>query len=185
MPRSLSRFAPLILLAGDLIAVVAFVAAGQREHELVNEASPVLGVLLTTAEFAVPWAVAGWLLGAFRMGDHVGAGLAPAQGDHVAGLAPAQGDHVGAGLAPAQGDRTGRPYVSFLARSLNTWLVAAPIGILIRSYALGRAAIPTIFLVAALGFGGTFVLGWRAVCALVWWWWVGRKEVSPRPAPGS
>ena len=149
--KTLSRFAPLILLAGDLIAVIAFVAVGQRDHELVNEANPVLGVLLTAAEFGVPWLVAGLLLGAFRMGDH-----------------------VGAGLAPAQGDQTGRPYVSFLARSLNTWLVAAPIGILIRSYALGRAVIPTMFLVATLGFGGMFMLGWRAVLA-VGWWWVGRK----------
>lgn len=157
----MSRFAPLILLTGDLIAVVAFVMVGQRDHELVNEANPVLGVLLTAVEFAAPWVVAGWLLGAFRMGDHVGAGLAPAQGDHK-----------------------GRPYVSFLARSLNTWLVAAPIGILIRSYALGRAVIPTVFLVATLGFGGTFVLGWRALFALVWWW-VGRREAAVRPASGD
>ncbi len=159
--RSPFRFTPLILLVGDLIAVVAFVVVGQRDHNLVNEANPVLGVLMTTVELAVPWAVAGWLLGAFRMGDHVGAGLAPAQGDHK-----------------------GRPYVSFLARSLNTWLVAAPIGILIRSYALGRAVIPTVFLVATLGFGGTFVLGWRALFALVWWW-VGRRETTVRPASGD
>jgi hypothetical protein len=149
--KTLSRFAPLILLAGDLIAVIAFVAVGQRDHELVNEANPVLGVLLTAAEFGVPWLVAGLLLGAFRVGDH-----------------------VGAGLAPAQGDRKGRLYTSFIARSLNTWLVAAPIGILIRSYALGRAVIPTVFLVATLGFGGVFVLGWRTVFALMWWW-TGRK----------
>ena len=159
--KTLSRFAPLILLAGDLIAVIAFVAVGQRDHELVNEANPVLGVLLTAAEFGVPWLVAGLLLGAFRMGDH-----------------------VGAGLAPAQGDRKGHPYASFLARSLNTWLVAAPIGILIRSYALGRAVIPTVFLVATLGFGGVFVLGWRALFALVWWW-VGRREAAVKPASGD
>jgi hypothetical protein len=141
------RFAPLILLVGDLIAIVVFVVIGQRDHNLVNEGNPVLGVLITTAEFAVPWAVAGWLLGAFPRSDKL----------------------------------TVR---SLLTRSLNTWLVAAPIGILIRSFALGRDVIPMMFLVAALGFGGTFVLGWRAVFAVVWWW-VGRKEVSPRPAPGS
>jgi len=169
--KILSRFTPLILLVGDLIAVAVFIVIGQRDHNLVNEANPVLGVLMTTAEFAVPWAVAGWLLGAFRMGDHVGAGLAPAQGDRPLRFA-------------AGTFGKGRPYASFLARSLNTWLVAAPIGILIRSYALGRAVIPTIFLVTTLGFGGTFVLGWRAVFALVWWW-VGRKAVSPRLAPGS
>ena len=143
----MSRFAPLILLTGDLIAVVAFVVVGQRDHELVNEANPVLGVLLTAVEFAAPWVVAGWLLGAFPRGDKL----------------------------------TVR---SLLTRSLNTWLVAAPIGILIRSYALGRAVIPTVFLVATLGFGGVFVLGWRALFALVWWW-VGRREAAVRPASGD
>ncbi len=150
--RSPLRLAPLILLVGDLIAVMAFVVVGQRDHNLVNEANPILGVLVTTVEFAAPWVVAGWLLGAFR----------------------------GVG----EGDHPGRLYASFLARSLNTWLVAAPIGILIRSFALGRAVIPTMFLVAALGFGGLFVLGWRAVFA-VGWWWVGRREASLKPAPGS
>ena len=161
--KTLSRFAPLILLAGDLIAVIAFVAVGQRDHELVNEANPVLGVLLTAAEFGVPWLVAGLLLGAFRMGDHVGAGLAPAQGDRPFRFATGTFGK-------------GHPYASFLARSLNTWLVAAPIGILIRSYALGRAVIPTVFLVATLGFGGLFVLGWRALFALVWGWVRKRKD---------
>jgi DUF3054 family protein len=150
--RSLIRFAPLILLVGDLIAVMAFVVIGQRDHNLVNEANPILGVLVTTIEFAAPWVVAGWLLGAFR----------------------------GVG----ESDHPGRPYALFMARSLNTWLVAAPIGILIRSFALGRAVIPTMFLVAALGFGGLFVLGWRVVFALAWWW-IGRKMASPRPASGD
>ncbi len=135
--KTVSRFVPLILLAGDLIAVIAFVTVGQRDHELVNDANPVLGVLVTAGEFGVPWLIAGLLLGAFPRGDKL----------------------------------TVR---SLLARSLNTWLVAAPIGILIRSYALGRAVIPTIFLVATLGFGGVFVLGWRALFAVVWWR-VGRK----------
>jgi hypothetical protein len=137
--KTASRFAPLILLAGDLIALTAFVAVGQRDHNLVNAANPVLGVLATAAEFGAPWAAAGWLLGAFRVGD-----------------------------------REGRPDIALLARSLNAWLVAAPIGILIRSYALGRAVIPTVFLVATLGFGGLFVLGWRVAFALVWGW-VGRN----------
>src|SRR5574341_2295988 len=148
--RSPLRLAPLILLVGDLIAVMAFVVVGQRDHNLVNEANPILGVLVTTVEFAAPWVVAGWLLGAFR----------------------------------GVGGHPGRPYASFLARSLNTWLVAAPVGILIRSFALGRAVIPTMFLVAALGFGGLFVLGWRAVFTLGWWW-VNRKTPSLKPASGD
>jgi hypothetical protein len=145
--KAVSRFAPLILLVGDLAAVIAFVAVGQRDHDLINEANPVLGVLLTAAEFGVPWLIAGLLLGAFPRGDKL----------------------------------TVR---SLLARSLNTWLVAAPIGILIRSYALGRAVIPTAFLVATLGFGGAFVLGWRIAFA-VGWWWMGKRVMSSKPASGD
>jgi hypothetical protein len=141
--RSPFRFTPLILLVGDLIAVVVFVVVGQRDHNLVNEANPALGVLLTTGEFALPWAVAGWLLGAFPRGDWETIKVAPT-----------------------------------LARSLNTWLVSAPIGVLVRSYVLGRVVIPTVFLVATLGFGGLFVLGWRVVFALVWW----RLDRNPRAA---
>ncbi|MDW8326064.1 MAG: DUF3054 domain-containing protein [Anaerolineales bacterium] len=55
---------------------------------------------------------------------------------------------------------------AFLARSLNTWLVAAPLGLLLRSYVLGRAVVPTAFISATLFFGGMFVLGWRALFVL-------------------
>jgi hypothetical protein len=54
----------------------------------------------------------------------------------------------------------------FLLRSLNVWLVAAPLGLLLRSYALGRAVVPTAFISATLFFGGVFVLGWRALFVL-------------------
>ncbi|MBI3360256.1 MAG: DUF3054 domain-containing protein [Chloroflexi bacterium] len=65
----LSRFAPLILIAGDLLVLLLFIFAGQREHDLTDPVHPILGVLLTTGEFAVAWLVAGWLLGAFpKMG---------------------------------------------------------------------------------------------------------------------
>jgi hypothetical protein len=55
---------------------------------------------------------------------------------------------------------------TFLARSLNTWLVAALLGLLLRSYVLGRAVVPTAFISATLFFGGVFVLGWRALFVL-------------------
>jgi len=56
---------PLILLVGDLLALVLFVYVGQRDHDLVNEAYPMLGVLITSIMFAGPWVLTGWLLGAF------------------------------------------------------------------------------------------------------------------------
>ncbi len=67
-------------------------------------------------------------------------------------------------------DNEGRFYFRFFGRWLNTWLVAAPLGILIRTFALGRAVIPTTFILAGMGFGGLFMLAWRILFALVVWW---------------
>ncbi|MBI3176467.1 MAG: DUF3054 domain-containing protein [Chloroflexi bacterium] len=61
-----------------------------------------------------------------------------------------------------RGDREGHPYGrAFMARSLNAWLIAAPLGVILRALALGRAVIPTPFALVTLGLGGAFVLGWR------------------------
>jgi hypothetical protein len=128
-----------ILLAGDLIALILFVVVGQRDHELVNEQNPLLGVLLSALYFVAPYLVAGILLRAFSPIEDVG-------------------------------DHKGRPYIAFFGRWLNTWLVAAPLGVLIRSFALGRAVIPTTFIVAGMGFGGLFMLAWRVLFALIVWW---------------
>jgi hypothetical protein len=56
---------PLILVAGDLIALTAFVLVGQADHNTVNLASPLLGALPNVLSLAVPWLVIGWILGAF------------------------------------------------------------------------------------------------------------------------
>lgn len=56
----------------------------------------------------------------------------------------------------------------FLARTLNAWLVAAPMGLLLRSAILGRAVIPTMFIVATLGFGLLFLFAWRVIFAMIW-----------------
>lgn len=53
-------------------------------------------------------------------------------------------------------------------RLLNAWLVAAPLGVLLRALWLERAVIPTAFLLAALGFGGAMLLAWRIGYVLVW-----------------
>jgi hypothetical protein len=54
----------------------------------------------------------------------------------------------------------------FLMASLNAWLVAAPLGVLVRGYALGRAVEPLAFVVATYVFGGLFLLGWRILFAI-------------------
>lgn len=125
------RFMPLILLAGDLLVLLIFTYIGQRTHNLIDPRHPILGLLLTTGEFALPWAVVGWVLGAF----------------------------------PGDDSLTIRP---LLARSLNAWLVAAPLGLLLRAYILGRAVIPTSFFSVTLGLGGAFILGWRLAFTLIW-----------------
>lgn len=69
----------------------------------------------------------------------------------------------------------------FMGRSLNVWLVAAPLELLLRSWVLGRAVIPTAFFNAALGFGGLMILGWRAIFAIVYLWLRQRKHGSSSP----
>lgn len=63
----------------------------------------------------------------------------------------------------------GRLDLGFLSRSLNAWLVTALLGLLLRSWLLGRAVLPTVFVVATVGFGGLFLVGWRVLLALAVW----------------
>jgi DUF3054 family protein len=131
MIRILSRFAPLVLASGDLLVLLFFVLAGQREHELVNPDNPLLGLLLTTSEFGLTWLLVGWRLGAFPQDSSLNSRV-------------------------------------LLANSLNTWLVSAPLAVLLRAFVIGRAVIPTAFLAVTLGLGGALVLGWRLI--YVWLW---------------
>ncbi len=63
----------------------------------------------------------------------------------------------------ALGDpRESRP-LAFLARALAAWLIAAPLGIVVRGWLINRAVIPMAFLVVTYLFGFTFFLGWRLV----------------------
>lgn len=56
---------------------------------------------------------------------------------------------------------------AFLGRSLLAWLVAAPLGLMLRALILGLATIPVAFMVVTMGLGGLFLLGWRAVFFLL------------------
>ncbi len=60
------------------------------------------------------------------------------------------------------------PFVTwpFLGRSLLAWLFAAPAGVVLRAILLNQAAIVMPFVIAATGFGGLILLGWRVVYAL-------------------
>lgn len=53
-------------------------------------------------------------------------------------------------------------------RALLAWLLAAPLGLLLRALLLGRATIPTLFFAATLGFGALFLLVWRLLFGLVY-----------------
>jgi hypothetical protein len=125
----ISSRARWILLIGDVLALLLFVAGGQAEHDTANPDNPLLGLLATAIYYVPVWLVSAWLLGALP---------------------------VGAVSARA-----------FFARTLNAWLVAAPLATLVRALALGRAIIPVPFLLVTLGLGGTFVVAWRLGFAVI------------------
>jgi hypothetical protein len=66
-----------------------------------------------------------------------------------------------------------------LSRALLTWLVAAPLSLLLRSWVFGRLNIPTLFLAATLGFGILFLFAWRALLTLVWRTAARREQRNP------
>lgn len=110
----------LILLTGDVIALLLFVFIGQRDHNVIDP-QPVLRLLSTAAFFAVPYVIAAWLLRAYQ---------------------PANAAAV-------------------LLRAANAWLVAAPLGALVRSFVNGSGVVLSPFLAVTLGLGMLFVLVWR------------------------
>lgn len=54
----------------------------------------------------------------------------------------------------------------WFGRVVAAWLIAAPLGILLRALYRGQGAIPVPFMLVMLGLGGLFMLGWRG---LVYW----------------
>ena len=59
----------------------------------------------------------------------------------------------------------------WFGRALNAWLVAAPLGLLLRALLRGQGTIPVPFMLVMLGLGGLFMLGWRALA----FWWLRRR----------
>lgn len=64
---------------------------------------------------------------------------------------------MGALRAPA-GDW--RPW---FGRVLAAWLIAAPLGIILRALYRGQGSIPLPFMLVMLGLGGLFMLAWRVL----------------------
>ena len=58
---------------------------------------------------------------------------------------------------------TGASLARWLGLCLTVWLVAAPIGLLIRALLRGQATISVPFMLVVMGLGGLFILGWRAL----------------------
>jgi len=56
----------LLLAAGDILALLLFVLVGQVDHETVNAAMPLGGVLYGALPFVSVWLVSAFLLGAYR-----------------------------------------------------------------------------------------------------------------------
>ena len=123
----MKRFSIWILLAGDLVALIAFVAIGQETHEIGGEA-PLLNALRGGAPFLIVWLAAAFILRAFDPNT---------------------------------------AFWPFMGRTLNAWLVAVPLAILLRSLLLGRAVVPTVFLWVTYGVGFAFLGGWRIVFRLI------------------
>lgn len=72
---------------------------------------------------------------------------------------------VGAFRLPA--GATGWPLLRDLGgRALHGWLIAAPLGVVLRALVLGRSVIPTLFFLTTLGFGALFLLVWRLLFGL-------------------
>lgn len=62
------NFKPWMWLAGDVVMLLAFVIIGQADHDLVDAANPVWGVLKPSLMFGLPWIVVGIWLKAFQYG---------------------------------------------------------------------------------------------------------------------
>ncbi len=53
-------------------------------------------------------------------------------------------------------------------RALHGWLIAAPLGVVLRALVLGRSVIPVLFFLTTLGFGALFLLAWRLLFGLLY-----------------
>jgi len=62
---------------------------------------------------------------------------------------------------------------AWLGRVVNIWLVAAPLGLVLRALLRGQDAIPVTFILVAMSIGGLMMAGWRVAA----YWWARRRAV--------
>lgn len=121
----------LVLLLGDLAAILLFVFVGQQDHGTADVNHPIWGLLRASFPLLLTWIVLAVIARAY----------------------------------PTPENMTKH---TLFVRALNAWLIAAPLGLLLRGYLLGRGGIPNIFLLLTLITGAAFILIWRLLFYLVW-----------------
>ena len=124
------------LLIGDWLVLLLFVFIGQRDHEMAL-VGPLPTRLQTTLAVGQP-------------------GPAPTLALGLPWTAAAWA--LGALRPPA-----GAGWRPWLGRVAAAWLIAAPLGLLVRALVRGQAAIPVPFMLVILGLGLLFILGWRGI----------------------
>jgi len=132
----------IVLLTGDLLAILLFVFIGQQDHDTMDVNNPVLGLLKSAAPFLITWLVVAFIVHAYPKADVF-------------------------------------TIRSLLTSGLNAWLIAAPFGLILRAFLLGRATIPIIFMLLTLLVAGAFILIWRLLFA--WGWQARQKQANSSP----
>lgn len=121
----------ILLLLGDLGAILLFVFLGQRDHDTTDPNNPLLGLLKAAFPLLMTWLVVALVGGAYPKADEM-------------------------------------TLRRLLTRGLNAWLIAAPLGLMLRAFLFNRGGIPAVFMLLTLLVAGAFILLWRLLFGLVW-----------------
>jgi hypothetical protein len=125
------RLFRILLLLGDLTAILLFVFIGQQDHDTTDPNNPLLGLLKGAFPLLITWLVVAFAVQAY----------------------------------PKAAEITVR---RLLIRGLNAWLIAAPLGLMLRAFLFDRGGIPAIFMLLTLLVAGAFILIWRLFFGLLW-----------------
>ena len=121
----------ILLLLGDLAAILLFVFIGQQDHATTDLNNPVFGLLKAAFPLLITWLVVALAVQAYPQADEM-------------------------------------TLRRLLTRGLNAWLIAAPLGLMLRAFLFDRGGIPAIFMLLTLLVAGAFILIWRLVFGLLW-----------------
>ncbi|MFO7680547.1 MAG: DUF3054 domain-containing protein [Chloroflexota bacterium] len=121
----------ILLLLGDLAAILLFVFIGQQDHATTDLNNPVYGLLKAAFPLLITWLVVALVTQAYPEADEM-------------------------------------TLRRLLIRGLNAWLIAAPLGLILRAFMFDRGGIPAVFMLLTLLVAGAFILLWRLLFGLVW-----------------